>query len=138
MTSDETQPKPKNIRSRLKERAHQLKQELYSLYLAAKDKRTPWYAKAMAAIAIGYTLSPLDLIPDFIPVIGFFDELLIVPGLILLTIKLIPPNIIKEYKETIAREGCPQLKPNLIFTLIIVAIWFATILFILNLFIHIW
>jgi uncharacterized membrane protein YkvA (DUF1232 family) len=92
----------------------------------------------MTAVTIGYTLSPLDIIPDFIPVIGFFDELLIVPGLILLTIKLIPPKVLKEHKAKIEKDGCPRLKPNWIFTCIIILIWLAAILFLLSLFIHIW
>lgn len=124
--------------NRLKERAHKLKEELYAIYMAARDKRTPWYAKAMTAITIGYTLSPLDIIPDFIPVIGFFDELLIVPGLILLTMKLIPPKILKEHKARIEKDGCPRLKPNWMFTCIIIALWLATFLFILSFFIKIW
>jgi len=138
MQCEESQQKPHSLKSRLKERARELKEELFAIYLAAKDKRTPWYAKAMTAVTIGYTLSPLDIIPDFIPVIGFFDELLIVPGLILLTIKLIPPKVLKEHKATIEKDGCPRLKPNWIFTCIIILIWLAAILFLLSLFIHIW
>ena len=138
MQYEESQQKPQSLKSRLKERARKIKEELYAIYLAAKDKRTPWYAKAMSAITIRYTLSPLDIIPDFIPVIGFFDELLIVPGLILLTIKFIPPKVLKEYKVKIEKEGCPRLKPNWIFTCIISLIWLAAILFLLNLFFRIW
>jgi uncharacterized membrane protein YkvA (DUF1232 family) len=138
MTGDNKPHETRGFKSRLKERALKLKEELYAIYLAARDKRTPWYAKAVTAIAIGYTLSPLDLIPDFIPVIGFIDDLLIVPGLILLTIKLIPPQVLKEYKAQIEREGYPGLKANWIFTVVIALLWAAAILFILNLFFKIW
>jgi uncharacterized membrane protein YkvA (DUF1232 family) len=138
MSCDEKPTKGKGLKSRLKERAVKLKEELYAIYLAARDKRTPWYAKAMTAITIGYTLSPLDIIPDFIPVIGFFDELLIVPGLILLTMKMIPPLVLKEHKERIEREGCPRLKPNWIFTVVIMLLWLAAVLFVTNLFVKIW
>ncbi len=138
MKCEDSKQKPHGLKSRLKERARKLKEELYAIYLAARDKRTPWYAKAMTAITIGYTLSPLDIIPDFIPVIGFFDELLIVPGLILLTIKLIPPKVLREHKAIIEREGCPRLKPNWIFTVVIVSLWAAAFLFILSLFVKIW
>jgi|WetSurMetagenome_2_1015567.scaffolds.fasta_scaffold159054_3 uncharacterized membrane protein YkvA (DUF1232 family) len=138
MQCEKSRQKSHSIKSRLKERARKLKEELYAIYLAAKDKRTPWYAKWLTAITIGYTLSPLDIIPDFIPVIGFLDELLIVPGLILLTIKMIPPNVLQEQKEKIQREGCPRLKPNWIFTCIIIGLWLVSIVFVLNLFIHIW
>jgi len=138
MKCDDKPQANKRLGSRLKERAVKLKEELYAIYLAARDKRTPWYAKALAAVAIGYTLSPLDIIPDFIPVIGFFDDLLIVPGLILLTMKLIPPEVLKEHKEKIEREGCPRLKPNWIFTIVIAILWAAAILFIISLFVKFW
>lgn len=82
--------------SRLKDWARALKRDVHAIYLAARDPRTPWYAKALAVSVAGYALSPIDLIPDFIPVLGFLDELVILPLGILAVIKLIPPEVMAE------------------------------------------
>jgi len=74
----------------LKERARQLKIDIPAVFLSLKSKKTPVMAKILAGLTIGYALSPIDLIPDFIPVIGYLDDLLILPLLIALTIRLIP------------------------------------------------
>ncbi len=84
---------------RWKRRAGQLKTEVYALYLACKDPRVPWYAKALAAAVVGQTLSPIDLIPDFIPVLGYLDDLLLVPLGIALTLKMIPEDVMDECRE---------------------------------------
>ncbi len=80
----------------LKERAHQLKGETYALYLAARDPRTPWYAKLFVAGIVAYALSPIDLIPDFVPVLGYVDDLILLPLGIALAIKLIPPSVLAD------------------------------------------
>ena len=85
---------------RLKERAHALKREAYAIYLAARDPRTPWYAKALIFFVVAHTFSPIDLIPDFIPILGYLDDLIITPGGIWLAVyvwqlkrrPLLPPN----------------------------------------------
>lgn len=82
-----------------KRRARQLKSETYALYLAARDPRTPWYAKALAICVVGYALSPIDLIPDFIPVVGYLDDLLLVPLGIALTLRLVPQYVLTESRE---------------------------------------
>lgn len=87
----------------LKERAKQLKIDIPAIFIALKDKETPMLAKILAGISIIYALSPIDLIPDFIPVIGYLDELLILPGLIAMTVRLIPPDRFAEYR--IQAEG---------------------------------
>ncbi len=74
--------------------AKRLRSEIHALCLAARDPRTPWYAKALAAFIIGYVLSPVDLIPDFIPVIGYLDDLIIVPAGITILIKIMPKEIL--------------------------------------------
>lgn len=76
--------------------ARKLKQELFVLYLSYKDRRTPWYAKAIAICVVAYAFSPIDLIPDFIPVLGYLDDLIVVPFGISLALKLIPPIVIEE------------------------------------------
>src|ERR671933_1645183 len=80
----------------LRRRARLLKRDTYALYLAARDPRTPWYAKVLAAVVVAYALSPLDLIPDFIPVLGYLDDLLIVPAGIALAVKLVPAPVMAE------------------------------------------
>lgn len=83
---------------KLKARAQNLKQDIPTIYLALKDKDTPLSAKILATLALGYALSPIDLIPDFIPVLGYLDDVLILPILIAWTIKLIPDEIIERSK----------------------------------------
>src|SRR3712207_3199577 len=95
---------------RWKQRARQLKTELYALYLAYKDPRVPWYARLFAACVVGYAFSPIDLIPDPIPVLGYLDDLLLVPLGIALAIKLIPPGVLAEHRaqaQKVTAEGKP-------------------------------
>ncbi len=81
---------------KLKERAKKLKTDLPAVFLALKRKDTPWYAKILAAIVVIYALSPIDLVPDFIPILGYLDDVIVLPVLIALTIKLIPKSIFME------------------------------------------
>ncbi|OPY16771.1 MAG: hypothetical protein A4E69_00164 [Syntrophus sp. PtaB.Bin138] len=83
----------------LKERAHNLKCDVYALYLARGDPRIPFPAKVVIVLTVAYALSPIDLIPDFIPVIGYLDDLIIVPAGIAYAIKLMPENMLEEYRE---------------------------------------
>jgi uncharacterized membrane protein YkvA (DUF1232 family) len=87
---------------RLKSWARLVKRDVHALYLAARDPRVPWYAKALAAVVAGYALSPIDLIPDFIPVLGYLDDVILVPLGILLVVRLIPPEIMAEHRELAA------------------------------------
>ncbi len=82
--------------SRLRTRARALKTETLALYYAMRDPRTPWYARAVALLTLAYALSPIDLIPDFIPVLGYLDDLLIVPLGIVIALKLIPAQVMQE------------------------------------------
>ena len=77
----------------LKERAKQLKTDIPAVFLALKKRETPWTAKLLAAVTVGYALSPIDLIPDFIPVLGYLDDLILLPALVALTVKLIPVEV---------------------------------------------
>ena len=95
----------------LKERIQELRQYLSALYFAYKRKDIPVYAKILIVIIIGYALSPVDIIPDFIPVLGYLDDLIILPILIYFAIKLIPDKILEECKEEakiLWKEGKPQ------------------------------
>jgi uncharacterized membrane protein YkvA (DUF1232 family) len=100
-----------------------LKQELRAIYLACKDPRTPWYAKALATCVVGYALSPIDLIPDPIPILGYVDDFVLLPLGIAAVRKMIPPGILAECREK-AKEASAQRKSrNLVAAGIIVSIW---------------
>ncbi len=104
--------------------ARRLKLDVVALWIAAHDRRVPWYAKAVAGAVAAYALSPIDLIPDFIPVIGYLDDLIIVPLGILLAIRLIPDVLMKEFREeAVRREGRPKSYWGLA---AIVIIWIAS------------
>ena len=81
-----------------KQRARQLKREAHALYLAYRDPRVPWYARLYAAFVVGYILSPIDPIPDFIPLIGYLDELLLVPLFVALARRMIPTQVLAEHR----------------------------------------
>jgi uncharacterized membrane protein YkvA (DUF1232 family) len=85
---------------RLRISARNLKNDVVALWLAARDPRVPWYAKVLAGMVAAYALSPIDLIPDFVPVLGYADDLLIVPLGIFLAIKPIPPELLEEHRRT--------------------------------------
>ena len=84
---------------RWKEWARTIKLDVHALYLASRDPRVPWYAKVLALAVAGYALSPIDLIPDFIPVIGYLDDLIIVPIGIFLVVRLVPAEVMAEHRE---------------------------------------
>ena len=115
-----------------KAKSRQLKSEIYALYLASKHPRTPWYAKVLAALVIGYALSPIDLIPDFIPVVGYLDDLILIPFGITLLIKIIPGDVLEECRAK-AEAELSKRKPNWIGGIIIVLIWILAIYLILTL-----
>ena len=87
---------------RLKLPARELKREAYTIYLAARDPRTPWYAKTLIFFVVAHTFSPVDLIPDFIPVLGYLDDLIITPGGLWLAVRLIPPEVLQEARAVAA------------------------------------
>jgi uncharacterized membrane protein YkvA (DUF1232 family) len=93
-----------------KRRAKQLKLQTYAIWLAYKDPRVPWYARAFAAYVVGYAFSPVDLIPDPIPVLGYLDDLVLIPLGIALALRMIPPEVMAECRqkaEAAIREGKP-------------------------------
>lgn len=106
----------------LKERARALKRELGALYWALQDRRTPAVAKIIAAAALGYALSPVDLIPDFIPVLGYLDDLLILPALIALSVRLIPPEVLEDARRR-AEGEFPSLRRNWIAGSLFLGLW---------------
>lgn len=107
----------------LRQRARRLKAETLALYLAARDPRTPWYAKLLVAGIVAYALSPIDLIPDFVPVLGYLDDLVLIPMGISLAIRLIPDAVLDACR-TQANATMESGKPvSRIAGAIIVVIW---------------
>jgi len=95
----------------LKERAKQLKTDIPAVFLALKKRETPWTAKLIAALTIGYALSPIDLIPDFIPVLGYLDDLIILPAMVALTVRLVPAEVMASCRaeaEGLWKDGKPK------------------------------
>jgi uncharacterized membrane protein YkvA (DUF1232 family) len=109
---------------RLKARAGALKKEALAIYIAARDPRTPWYAKALVFFVVAHTFSPIDLIPDFIPVLGYLDDLIITPGGLWLAIRLIPPEVLAEARATAAARGA-ESSVGKVGAVIIVLVWIA-------------
>jgi uncharacterized membrane protein YkvA (DUF1232 family) len=116
-----------SILNNLKQRARQLKSEAVVLMIAYKDKRTPASARILIAITIGYLLSPIDLIPDFIPVLGLLDDLLIIPALIAWSIKLIPETVMQDARTQQSNNPLPYKKNNWLFAVIIIILWFSVL-----------
>ena len=124
-----------NEKKSLKERAQKLKSDIPAIFLALKDKDTPIIAKILAAVTVAYALSPIDLIPDFIPVLGYLDDLIILPALAALTIKLIPKEKLEECQikaEGLWENGKPK---KWYYAVPIVIIWVAVIWGIVKIFI---
>jgi uncharacterized membrane protein YkvA (DUF1232 family) len=92
-----------------KQKARELRTETYALYLAVKDPRVPWYAKFSAVCVVAYALSPIDLIPDFIPVLGYVDDLILIPLGIALTIRMIPPDVLGMQSERALKSLAKQV-----------------------------
>ncbi|MBU5419276.1 DUF1232 domain-containing protein [Acetanaerobacterium sp. MSJ-12] len=110
----------------IKARAKQLKADIPAVFIALKDRETPFLARALAALTVGYALSPIDLIPDFIPVLGYLDDLLLLPALVALTVRCIPADVWARSRERSAevwRDGKPKrwccALPVLLFWLLI-------------------
>jgi len=107
--------------------AKSLKRDIVALWFAARDPRVPWHSKAVAGTVAAYALSPIDLIPDFIPVLGYLDDLLIVPLGIMLAIRLVPVEVMIELRtEAAKRIERPSSRLGMIF---ILAVWLACIIF---------
>lgn len=110
-----------SVVGRLRGWARGIKRDVHALYLSARDPRVPWYAKAVAIAVAAYALSPIDLIPDFIPVLGYLDDLILVPIGIVIAVRLIPPEVLAEHRA--AASDAIALPRNRTAALVIVAIW---------------
>jgi len=107
-----------------KERAKCLKRDVYALYLALGDPRTPWYAKVFMAVIILHTLSPVDLIPDFIPVLGQLDDLVVLPLGISVMLRMIPEEVMRECREKAGYEPVDG-KVRWVGAIFVISIWLA-------------
>jgi len=121
-----------NMLEKLKFRARALKNEVFAVYLAAKDPRTPWYAKALIFLVVAHTFSPIDLIPDFIPILGYLDDLIITPLGLALAIRLIPVEVLEEARERVAGSSVER-SVRIVGALVIVLVWIIIIFFIIRL-----
>ena len=117
-------------------RVQKLKGELNALMLAYGDKRVPLYAKIFLALMLGYVFSPLDLIPDFIPVLGLFDELILVPAGIYLAVKMIPPEVMADCRVRASAGEKLNLRIRWIAAIVIILLWSAALLWVANLIFH--
>ena len=111
------------IGSKLKEKVKILKEQIHVLRIAYTDKRTPFVAKLLIGLTVGYLLSPIDLIPDFIPVLGILDDLILVPILISISIKLIPENVLLDAKNKLETNPETLKKNNWLFAALIILFW---------------
>jgi uncharacterized membrane protein YkvA (DUF1232 family) len=107
---------------RWKQKARQLKTEVAALFIAVRHPAVPWYAKLLAAAVVAYALSPVDLIPDFIPVLGYLDDLILLPLGILLVRRLIPPAVLAECRERALREARSR-ETSWVAGAVIIALW---------------
>src|SRR5450759_2749763 len=116
--------------SRTRRWAARLKTETSAVYLACRDPRTPWYAKALAILIVVYALSPIDLIPDFIPVLGYLDDLIILPALVALTITWIPKDVMQECRSQAAQLGHGSWQKKWVYAIPFVLVWLIVLFFV--------
>jgi uncharacterized membrane protein YkvA (DUF1232 family) len=119
--------------SKIKKQAHLLKGEVYAVYIAARDPRVPWYAKVFMGLVLAYAFSPIDLIPDFIPVLGYLDDLVIIPLGIALSLKMIPAEVMSDARlqaAELVRKGEPISRFGAI---LIILIWLTLLAVVIGL-----
>lgn len=113
--------------AKLKDRARGLQREAYALYVAARDPRVPWYVKAFVGLVVAHTFSPIDLIPDFVPVLGHLDDLVVTPLGIALALKMIPAEVMVEARreaEGLMQQGRPIIRAG---ALMVIGVWLLVI-----------
>ncbi len=128
MSGTRFHPRPPSSRLvRWQDRAAALKQDVYALYLAARDRRVPWLAKVFIALVVAYALSPIDLIPDFVPILGYLDDLLLIPIGIAVAVKLIPAAILAEHRAEAARVFAERRPRSWVGAALVLLAWFAVL-----------
>jgi uncharacterized membrane protein YkvA (DUF1232 family) len=112
----------------LKQRARLLKRDAYTLYYAYRDPRTPWYAKIFAGLVAAYAFSPIDLIPDFIPILGYLDDLILIPLGVVLAMKMIPGAVITDSRATAESQLAGKKPVSWVGLAIMIVIWIVVLL----------
>ncbi|MGN1418162.1 MAG: YkvA family protein [Acutalibacteraceae bacterium] len=115
---------------KLKERAEKLKTDIPAIFLSLKDKRTPVRAKIFAAITVAYAFSPIDLIPDFIPVLGYLDDVILLPALIAVTVRMIPKDVLEDNRKAAEKLPDDSAKKKWYYAIGVVLFW-ALIIFLI-------
>jgi uncharacterized membrane protein YkvA (DUF1232 family) len=110
-------------REALRRRTKRIKTELFAVYLACKDPRTPWYTKAIVACVVGYAFSPIDLIPDFIPVVGYLDDLVLIPLGLALAAKTIPRAVLTDCRRRAADAMSRPRPTSWAAASVVIALW---------------
>lgn len=112
-----------SIIQKMKKWARNLKKQLLVLYLAYRDERVPWYAKLFTMLVVAYAFSPIDLIPDVIPILGYLDDLILVPLGVYLALKLIPKEVLEDCKRKVEERQTTSKPKNWITGIIIITLW---------------
>jgi len=116
---------PAPFRLRFRETVRRIKRDGYALFLVFGDPRVPWYVKALAGFAVAYAFSPIDLIPDFIPVLGLLDDMVVIPLLVAIVIRLLPRGIMDECRERAERELIGKKPKVVVGAVFVVVVWCA-------------
>lgn len=119
-----------SIIQKIKKWARDLKKQLLVLYLAYRDERVPWYAKLFTMLVVAYAFSPIDLIPDFIPILGYLDDLILVPLGVYLALKLIPKEVLEDCKREMEKKLLINKPKNWITAFLIICIWLIVFIWI--------
>ncbi|MGG0188093.1 YkvA family protein [Bacillus rhizoplanae] len=121
-----------SIIQKMKKWAKNLKKQLLVLYLAYRDERVPWYTKLFTMLVVAYAFSPIDLIPDFIPILGYLDDLILVPLGVYLALKLIPEEVLEDCKRKIEGQSSMNKPKNWITGFLIIIIWLIVFVWIVS------
>jgi uncharacterized membrane protein YkvA (DUF1232 family) len=124
------------IVQRWKDAARELRRDVYTLYYAYKDPRVPWYAKVLAASVVAYAASPIDLIPDFIPILGYLDDLVIVPVGIMVALRWVPKQVLQECRAKAEAANATGALRNWYTAFVIIAIWALVAVLIVRAVVH--
>ena len=114
----------------LKQRSQALKRDTIALWFAYQDRRTPWYAKAFSILVVAYAFSPIDLIPDFIPILGYLDDLILVPAGIMLAIKMIPSEVMTDARIKAENEAAKSKPIGWVMGGMIIILWLVIFFFV--------